>query len=142
MVLIKSIKTGFVKGIETTWMLGKVVVPVYLLVTILKYTPVIEWITSIFTPLMALFNLPGEAAIILVLGNVLNLYAAIGAITAISLTPMEVTVIAIMLSFSHSLLIETAVTKKLGISVKKVILIRLGLAVVSGILVGQLGGVI
>lgn len=142
MILIKSIKTGFIKGIETTWMLGKVVVPVYLIVTILKYTPVIDWITSLFTPLMTLFNLPGEAAIILVLGNVLNIYAAIGAISAINLSAMEVTVISIMLSFSHSLLIETAVTKKLGIGVKKVVLIRVGLAVISGIVVGQLGGLL
>lgn len=142
MILIKSIKTGFIKGIETTWMLGKVVVPVYLIVTILKYTPVIDWITSLFTPLMTVFNLPGEAAIILVLGNVLNIYAAIGAISAINLSAMEVTVISIMLSFSHSLLIETAVTKKLGIGVKKVVLIRVGLAVISGIVVGQLGGLL
>ncbi|TCQ01484.1 nucleoside recognition domain-containing protein [Serpentinicella alkaliphila] len=142
MILIKSIKTGFIKGIETTWMLGKVVVPVYLIVTILKYTPVIDWITILFTPLMTLFNLPGEAAIILVLGNVLNIYAAIGAISAINLSTMEVTVISIMLSFSHSLLIETAVTKKLGIGVKKVVLIRVGLAVISGIVVGQLGGLL
>ncbi|QUH27375.1 nucleoside recognition protein [Serpentinicella alkaliphila] len=141
-MLIKSIKTGFIKGIETTWMLGKVVVPVYLIVTILKYTPVIDWITILFTPLMTLFNLPGEAAIILVLGNVLNIYAAIGAISAINLSTMEVTVISIMLSFSHSLLIETAVTKKLGIGVKKVVLIRVGLAVISGIVVGQLGGLL
>lgn len=142
MLIFKSIKVGCIKGLETTWMLGKVVVPVYMIVTILQYTPVIDWITNIFTPLMTIFNLPGEAALILVLGNVLNIYAAIGAITAINLSHMEITVIAIMLSFSHSLLIETAVTSKIGISAKKVILIRLGLAVISGILVGQLGGIL
>ncbi|WP_041721401.1 nucleoside recognition domain-containing protein [Alkaliphilus metalliredigens] len=134
-----SVKVGFKKGIETTWMLAKVIVPVYFIITFLQYTPVIDWIAETFRPIMALFNLPGEAAIILVLGNVLNLYAAVGAMSVIQLSTLEITTIAIMLSFSHSLLIETAVTKKLGIGVTKVVLIRVGLAVATGIVFGRVG---
>ncbi|KAB3536095.1 nucleoside recognition protein [Alkaliphilus pronyensis] len=141
-MLINSIKEGIKKGVETTWMLAKVIVPVYFIITFLQYTPLINWIAEIFKPIMAVFNLPGEAAIILVLGNILNLYAAIGGINAIQLTPLEVTIIAMMLSFSHSLLVETAVSKKLGISVTKVILIRISLAIVSGVIVGRLGAII
>ncbi|AOY76232.1 nucleoside recognition domain-containing protein [Clostridium formicaceticum] len=138
-MFVNAIKTGCKKGIETTWMLAKVIIPVYFVVTFLQHTPVIEWIAHVFKPLMSIFNLSGEAAVVLVLGNFLNLYAAIGAIKAIALEPMEITVIAVMLSFSHSLLIETAVTKKMGISVGKVIAIRVGLAVVSGIIIGRIG---
>jgi len=138
-MLLASIKTGIKKGLDTTWLLAKIIIPVYFTITILKYTPVIDWIAYLFNPLMALFNLPGEAAIILVLGNVLNLYAAVGAIKAVSLTPLEITTIALMLSFSHSLFVETAVTKRLGVSSVKVVLIRIGLAVVAGVVVGRLG---
>ena len=141
-MLGKSIKEGFIKGLETTWMLAKVLIPVYFIVTFLQYTPVIDWIAVAFRPLMALFNLPGEAAIVLVIGNLLNLYAAIGAIKALSLSYMEITIIAIMLSFSHSLLVETTITKKLGISVPKVIAIRVGLAVVTGMIIGRVGAFI
>ncbi|KAB3526344.1 nucleoside recognition domain-containing protein [Alkaliphilus serpentinus] len=141
-MLINSIKTGFKKGLETTWMLGKIIIPVYFIITILKHTVIINWIADAFRPIMALFNLSGEAAIVLVLGNVLNLYAAIGAIKAIELSPLEVTVIAMMLSFSHSLLVETAVTKKLGISGFKVVAVRLMLAIASGVILGRLGGLI
>lgn len=141
-MLLDSIKTGVKKGIETTWLLAKTIVPVYLFVTILQNTPVIGWITSLFEPLMGIFNLPGEAAIVLVVGNVLNLYAAIGAIKAIELTADQVTVLAIMLSFSHSLLVETAVTRKLGFKVSHALIIRMGLAIVSGILVGRMGALI
>ncbi|SDK18777.1 nucleoside recognition domain-containing protein [Natronincola ferrireducens] len=141
-MFITSIKDGTKKGLETTWMLAKVIIPVYFVVTFLQHTPAIDWIAHIFQPVMALFNLPGEAAIILVMGNFLNLYAAIGAIKAISITPMEVTIISVMLSFSHSLLVETAVTKKLGISVPVIIFIRVGLAVVSGIILGRIGALI
>lgn len=142
MMLLNSIKLGIKKGIETTWMLGKVIIPVYIFVTFLEHTPVLEWIAYAFQPLMGIFNLPGEAAIVLVLGNALNLYAAIGAINAINLTPMQITTLGIMLSFSHSLFVETAVVKKLDVSISKVIALRVGLAFVIGIIVGQVGGLL
>ncbi len=138
-MLIGSIKTGIRKGIDTTWFLAKTIVPVYIFVTVLNNTPIIDWITTLFEPLMGVFNLPGEAAIVLVVGNVLNLYAAIGAIKAIELTAMQVTILAIMLSFSHSLLVETAVTRKLGFKVSHALIIRMGLAIISGIIVGRMG---
>lgn len=141
-MLMDSVKEGFKKGLETTWMLAKVLIPVYFIVTFLQYTPVIDWIAVVFKPLMALFNLPGEAAIVLVIGNLLNLYAAIGAIKAMALTPMEITIIAIMLSFSHSLLVETTITKKLGISITKIIAIRIGLALFTGIIMGRVGAML
>jgi hypothetical protein len=43
----------------------------------------------------------GEAAIPLVLANLLNLYAGIGAILSLELTIKEVFILAIMMSFSH-----------------------------------------
>ncbi|WP_129599911.1 nucleoside recognition domain-containing protein [Anaerophilus nitritogenes] len=137
--MLESIKEGIKKGIETTWMLGKIIIPVYLFITILKHTPVLNYIAKVFSPLMGLFKLPGEAAIVLVLGNSLNLYAAIGAIKAIDLTPMEITTLAVMLSFSHSLFMETAVVKQLKVNVIKVILLRVGLAVGVGMVIGQVG---
>lgn len=141
-MLPNSVKTGLKKGLETTWMLAKVIIPVYIFVTILKYTPVIDWITILFEPVMGLFGLPGEAAIVLVLGNVLNLYAAIGALKAIELSAMQITIIAMMLSFSHSLFVETAVIKKLGFKVSHNLIIRMGLGIVAGIVMGRVGALI
>jgi Fe2+ transport system protein B len=82
---------------------------------------------------MRVFGLPGKAAIVLVLGNVVNLYAAIGAMVSLSLTLKEITVLAIMLSFCHSLPVETALAKKIGLSAINVIAVRAGLAILSGI---------
>lgn len=141
-MLLSSVKTGLRKGLETTWLLGKVMVPVYMVVTILKYTPVIDWIAVLFAPIMGLFGLPGEAAIVLVIGNVLNLYAAIGALGAIELTAMQITILGMMLSFSHSLLVETAVISKLGFKVSHNLIIRMGLAVIVGVVMGRVGALI
>ncbi len=129
----KSITTGFKKGFMTLWRLTKIVVPVYFFVTFLKMTPVLESLSNWFEPLMKLIGLPGEASLVLVLGNAINLYAGIGAIASLSLTVKQVTILAVMLSFSHSLFLESAVAKKTGVSLVMVVSIRLILAVLSGL---------
>lgn len=128
-----TLKRGFMSGLKITWELSKILVPVYFIVTVIKHTPIINWISIGFAPLMGLFGLPGEAAIVLVMGNFVNLYAAIGAMASLDLSLKEIYILAIMLSFCHSLLVETALAKKIGLSAINVIAVRVGLAVVSGI---------
>ncbi|MBP2026240.1 hypothetical protein J2Z35_000029 [Acetoanaerobium pronyense] len=142
-MFVNSVKEGAKKGLDTTLMLGKIIIPVYFFITFLSHTPALDYIAKLFEPFMNFFNLPGEAAIVLVMGNFLNLYAAIGAIKALSLNPFEVTVIALMLSFSHSLFMETAVVKKLKVSATNVVLLRVSLMLGIGLLYGTLlGGLI
>lgn len=138
MISTQTIKRGAKNGLETTIELAKVILPVYLIVTILKHTLILDYIANLFAPVMQVFGLPGEAALVLVLGNVLNLYAAIGAIASITLTAKQITILAIMLSFSHNLIVETAVSKKIGVSVFLVLAVRIGLAIVSGIVTNLL----
>lgn len=130
----QTIINGLKGGLNTTWVLAKIMVPVYFAVTILKHTSLLEAISNLFMPFMNIIGLPGEAAIVLVLGNMVNLYAALGAVATLTLTSKEITIIAVMLSFSHSLFMETAVAKKTGINVVVILLIRLSLAIVSGLL--------
>ncbi len=133
--MVSSLKKGSLVGLQTVWTLGKIIFPVTLIITILQYTPVLPWVIDIVTPLMSLLGLSGEAAIPLVLGNFLNLYAAIGAILSIDLTVKEVFIIAVMLSFSHNLFIETGVALKVGVKLWIVLVVRLGLAFVSAIVI-------
>lgn len=128
-----SVKNGFIKGLTTLWSLTKIVVPVYFFVTFLKMTPILDIISNWVAPAMNLIGLPGEASIVLVLGNFINLYAAIGAITSLSLTIKQITILSVMLSFSHSLFLESAVCKKTGVSLFIVVSIRIGLAIIFGI---------
>lgn len=90
-----------------------------------------EWLT----PLMKWLGLPGEAAIPLVLGNFLNLYAGIAAIVSFDFTVKEVFILAVMMSFSHNLLIESTVASKVGVRWWFIAGIRLSLALVSAILI-------
>ncbi|OMP68270.1 nucleoside recognition domain-containing protein [Domibacillus epiphyticus] len=131
----KTVGKGFSTGLKTTWTLGKVIFPVTLIVTILQFTPVLPWIIQLISPIMGIFGLSGDAAIPLVLGKLLNLYAAIGAILSLDLTVKEVFILAVMLSFSHNLFIETTVALKVGVKVWIVLAVRLGLAFMAGVII-------
>lgn len=130
-----SLKNGGIVGLKTTWTLGKIIFPVTLIVVLLQHTPVLPWVIRHLEPFMGLFGLSGDAAIPLVLGNFLNLYAGIGGILSLDLTVKEVFIIAVMLSFSHNLLIESSVAVKVGVSFWVILAVRLGLAFLSAIVI-------
>ncbi|MCA1055373.1 hypothetical protein LCM10_10285 [Rossellomorea aquimaris] len=130
-----SVKKGGMSGLKTTWSLGKVIFPITLIVFVLQYTPVLPWVMEKITPLMRLLGLSGDAAIPLVLGNFLNLYAGIAGILSLDLTVKEVFIIAVMLSFSHNLLIESTVASKVGVKIWLIVTVRIGLALISAIVI-------
>ncbi|TWT24316.1 nucleoside recognition domain-containing protein [Planomicrobium sp. CPCC 101110] len=132
---MSTLKNGLKAGLLTTWTLGKVIFPITLIVTILQFTPVLPFIIDLVAPLMGLFGLGGDAAIPLVLGNALNLYAGIAGILSLELTVKEVFILAVMLSFSHNIFIETSVALKVGVKLWVVLLVRFGLATISGIVI-------
>ncbi|WP_026909006.1 nucleoside recognition domain-containing protein [Paucisalibacillus globulus] len=129
------LKRGLMQGLQTTWTLGKVIFPITLIVTILQYTPVLPWVIEKVSPLMGIIGLSGEAAVPIVLGNVLNLYAGIAAIISFDFTVKEVFIMAIMLSFSHNLFIESAVASKVGIKWWIIVGVRVGLALIAATII-------
>lgn len=136
--MIDMIKRGLMVGLQVTWTLGKVIFPVTLIVAMLQHTPVLPWLIEKLAPLMNLMGLSGDAAIPLVLGNVINLYAGIGAIITLDFSVKEVFIIAIMLSFSHNMFVEAGVAVKTGVKLWVVLLVRFSLAILSAILINLL----
>lgn len=126
---------GLRNGFATTWRLGKIIFPITLGITILQYTPAIDWFVWLFQPMMSLVGLPGESALALVLGNLLNLYAAIGTILTMDLSVKEVFILAMMLSFSHALPVETAILRQIGIKAWPILLLRISLAISSAVVI-------
>jgi len=132
-MILESSKQGFKKGLYTLWSLTKIIVPVHFFVTFLKMTQILDITSTWFEPTMRVLGLPGEASVVLVLGNCINLYAGIGAIKSLSLDVKQITILAVMLSFSHSLFLESTVAKKTGVSLLFVTSMRLALAILSGL---------
>ncbi|WP_347862410.1 nucleoside recognition domain-containing protein [Salimicrobium sp. PL1-032A] len=129
--MIAMLQRGLKQGLTLTWSLGKIIFPITLIMTILQYTPVFPWLMNKISPLMSAVGLSAEAAVPLVIGNFLNLYAGIAAILSFDFTVKEVFIMAVMLSFSHNLIVESAVAKKVGVSWWFVIGLRLSLAILS-----------
>jgi len=105
----RTTAVGAWHGVRAFLKLMLIVAPVYTVVTVLKYTPVIRVFAEFMAPLMKHFGLPGEAALAIILGNIVNLYAGLGAITALKITTAQLTVLSLMLLLSHSQILETAV---------------------------------
>lgn len=127
-------RRGLINGLKITLDLAKAIIPVYFIITFLKYTVFFDWVSKWCQGFMGYLGLPGQAAVPFVLGNALNLYPAIGAIDALSLTGKQITIIAVMLLFSHSLFLELAVTHKAGVKVLPVLFLRLSLAIAAAML--------
>lgn len=133
--MLQSLKRGMFSGLRTTWKLTKIVFPISFIIAVLSYTPIFEWIIDLISPVLKLIGLPGNAAIPIVLGASLNLYAAIGAMFNLTFTVKEAFTIALMVSFCHNLFVETGVAAKLGVKVRVVLAVRIGLALLSAILI-------
>lgn len=135
---MKTILHGVKKGIDTTIELAKTIVPIYFVITFLNHTPVMVWISHAFNPVMGLAGLPGEASVVLALGYWLSLYAAIGAIMTLDLSVQQITNLGLMLTISHNLLLETAITRRMGAPVWLTLLLRISISLLTGIAFNQL----
>ncbi|WP_139822684.1 nucleoside recognition domain-containing protein [Tuberibacillus sp. Marseille-P3662] len=134
---MNTLKVGLKNGLQTTWALGKVIFPITLIMTILSYTAVFDQLIHWISPAMHWLGLPGEAAVPLVFANCLNLYAGIGAVLSLDLTVKSVLILAVMMSFSHNLFIESGVAAKVGVRLWVMFAVRIGLAIVSAILIAN-----
>lgn len=134
-MLLSTLKKGLLVGFKTVWTLGKIIFPITMIVSVLQYTPVLPWVIDLISPLMKLLGLSGDAAIPLVLGNSLNLYAAIGAILTLDFSVKEVFILAVMLSFSHNLFVESGVAMKAGVKLWVVLVTRPGLALLTAVVI-------
>jgi spore maturation protein SpmB len=139
LITAKTWKNGFANGLKTSFLLLKVIIPVFALIKVLEHTPVIGWISQYCDPLMRFVGLPGEAALAVVTGMFLNFYAAIGIIIALGLTAWQITIIAVILSCCHELVIETAIIKKTGIRAWPILSIRLATAFGAGVILNVFG---
>ena len=112
----RDLKVGVVSGLQTFWDLAKVMIPAYGVTLALEQLGVIGRLADLARPVMTALGLPGDAAVPLVVGYVLNIYAAVGSMQALDLTPRQITVLAIAILIGHNLVVEGAVLHKAGMN--------------------------
>lgn len=132
--IAEPIKKGFTKSLQLLLLLIKIIVPVSCLVAVLDYYGIIQLIAGFFSPAMALFGLPGESTIALLLSFFVNFYAALGVITAIELTAQQITILAVMIGICHELPVETVVCSYTGLRIPVSAALRLFTALGAGLI--------
>ena len=111
--LIDSSRLGFDRGVDVFLQLSYIMIPVYIATALLKLTPAIDYISGLFEPLMEYIGLPGSSAIALVTGTFVNLYAAAAVVAGLDMSGRQLTILALILGFSHSQILETAIIGKM-----------------------------
>jgi hypothetical protein len=128
------IRTGLSAGLKTSLKIIKVSVPLYVAVTLLKGTPVLDLLGKVFAPVMGIFGLPGEAAFAFVAAFLLNLYAGIAVIVPLHLSSFQVTQCGLMMGIAHNLVVEGGVLSTTGARGWVLTACRLVIACVAGLL--------
>ena len=139
---LHTIKNGFISGLKSLWFLVKIIIPVFFFITAVKHTPVMDWLVSLFAPLMGLFHLPGDAAMALMTTPFIDEYGAIAAMKAVNMEGFAVSIIGVMALISHSLIVEAAILKKMDLSVVFFTSYRVIAAIIVGIILGLIGEVL
>lgn len=131
--LVVPVKAGLLKSGRIILLLLKIMIPISCVVVTMKYFNILEPVAMFFAPVMSLVGLPGEAALALVFGFFIGVYAAIGVIATLSLTSMEITTLAIMIGICHELFIESAICSHTGLKMPVSIALRMAAALLAGL---------
>lgn len=137
---LNTVKTGFTKAIKTTLKLMKVVLPVYALAMIIKYSPIMDLLQSALQPAMSFFNLPADASISLITSLFSDEYSVIAVASQFEFTSWELTTIAMICLACHSLPVEYALSKRIGLPAGKLVIYRMFAATIIGAVMAGLGG--
>ena len=139
-----TLKRAFLAGVKKGWgnfvWICKIIIPVSLLVTLLQWSGWLYEADVILKPLMGWLNLPSEAALPIISGMLINLYATIAAITVVPFTTGQMTLIAVFSLIAHNLIIEGIIQHRSGINVITITLVRIIAAILTVLFVSQFLG--
>jgi len=103
-------------SLKSTWIILKLIIPIYILADILFYYNLLENIAFIVEPITTMIGLPPEASLSIISGMFLNVYAAIAFAAPLDLTIHQWSILAVFIGICHSLIVEGVIMKKIGLS--------------------------
>lgn len=133
MDLQASVKKGLLSGVRVLWELAKVIIPAVVVIHLLEKTGLMVRLSDALGPLMGLFGLPGESALVLVSANFVSTYAGIATIVALGMPMKQTTIISALIMINHAAIQETALVAKVGARSLWMLLARTVAMVVVGL---------
>jgi len=120
------------------WTLLKVMVPAIVIVKVLDQFGATDLLAHLLSPVMNLVGLPEELGIVWAVAILTNVYAAMivfyNLALSMEISIADVSVLGTLILLAHSLPIEGAIAKALGIRWRDTLLIRVGGALVLGVI--------
>lgn len=104
------------KSLDSTWLILKLVIPIYIIADILFYYNTLSHIAFIIEPFTTIIGLPPEASLSILSGMFLNVYGAIAFAAPLDLTIHQWSILAVFVGICHSLVVESIIMKKIGLS--------------------------
>ena len=130
-----EIRSGALSGARKGWSsflwICTVIVPVSFVVALLQWSGWLEHAQSVLEPVMSWLGLPGEAALPILSGLVINIYAAIAIMTVLPFSLGQMTLIAVFILIAHNLILEGIIQHRSGINVVMITVVRITAAVVT-----------
>ncbi|MDB4257393.1 nucleoside recognition protein [Arcobacteraceae bacterium] len=100
---------------KSTWIILKLVIPIYIIADILFYYNTLSYVSFIIEPFTSMLGLPAEASLAIISGIFLNLYAAVAFAAPLDMNAHQWSILAVFLGICHSLVVESIIMKKIGI---------------------------
>ena len=104
------------KSLQSAWIILKLVIPIYIIADILYFYNTLAYISFLVEPFTSMIGLPAETSLAIISGIFLNLYAAVAFAAPLELSPHQWSILAVFLGVCHSLVVESVIMKKIGIS--------------------------
>lgn len=123
---------------HTALPLFKIMIPVSIFVKLLDMVGGVTLVGELISPIMGFVGLPGEMGLVWASAMITNIYGGLIVFISIAedvaLSTADVTVLTSMILVAHSLFVEVTIAKKAGVKVWFTLLLRIGGAVLFGVL--------
>lgn len=103
-------------SLKSIWIILKLVIPIYIIADVLFYYNTLSYISFLVEPITGLIGLPPETSLAIISGMFLNVYGAIAFAAPLDLTIHQWTILAVFIGICHSLVVESVIMKKIGLS--------------------------
>ena len=113
MVIKQTVKRGINNAFKVILDLIKYIIPAVFILKVLEHSGWLVRIADFFEPYMNYIGLPGEGALIIMMGQV-TLYSAVAAMAVINITLKQLTIVSAFVAIFHSFVLESAVISKAG----------------------------
>jgi hypothetical protein len=133
-LLLAILRDGLYKGVRSLLRLAKFVLPTVFLLALLQHSPLFPLLATWLSPLTAPLGLPGNAALQLLTGLVINKFAGIAGLLLLPLSPAQFFTAAVFLALAHNVIMELLIVWQSRLPVVWLALLRTVIAYGAGVL--------